>query len=288
MAARPARRVLTMTSPHDGSDHLLALGRYLRALREQAGLTGGQLAQALGWKQPRVSRLELARQNISPADVDAWVAATGGTERDRTLLLGMLDQAREDQHAWRSRFRRGQASVQAGYNTLMARTRRVRVFTTAIIPGMLQTPAYAAAVLTAAAWQAGTPTDDVAEAVDMRMRRQAYLDDSRRRFHFLLHEPALHPGLASTDVMREQLNRLTELDRPNVRLAVLPLGVPLNVMPLHGFTMLDDLVVVETLSREHRYSGPEADAYMRAFSEMWSAALTGDEARATLQRVTEE
>jgi hypothetical protein len=52
--------------------------------------------------------------------------------------------------------------------------------------------------------------------------------------------------------------------------------------------MLDDLVLVETLSREHRYSGPEADTYARAFAEMWDAALSGDAARRFLLSVAEQ
>jgi transcriptional regulator with XRE-family HTH domain len=268
-----------MALPHDGTDHLLALGRRLRALREQAGLTGRELAAALGWTQVRVSRLELARQNVSPADVDAWVAATGASDRDRTLLLGMLDQAREDQHAWRSRFRHGQAAVQAGYGTLYARARHVRTFTLTLIPGTLQTPGYAHHILTAAAWQAGTPDNDIAAAVAARIDRQAYLHDHRKRFDFLIHEAALHSRIAPADVMAEQLDRLATLDLPNARLAVLPLAAPIRILLMCGFTMLDNLVLVETISREQRHTGVEAEIYRRAFTDLWDAALTGDDAR---------
>lgn len=268
-----------MALQHDGTDHLLALGRRLRALREQAGLTGRELAAALGWTQVRVSRLELARQNVSPADVDAWVTATGASDRDRTLLLGMLDQAREDQHAWRSRFRHGQAAVQAGYGTLYSRARYVRTFTTMLIPGTLQTPVYARHVLTAAAWQAGTPESDVGAAVEARVERQVHLRDQRKRFDFLIHEAALHSGIAPADVMTEQLDRLATLDQPNIRLAVLPLAAPVRVLLMCGFTMLDDLVLVETISREQRHTGVEAEIYRRAFADLWGAARTGDDAR---------
>lgn len=268
-----------MAPQHDGMDRLLALGRRLRALRERAGLTGGQLAAALDWKQPRVSRLELARQNVSPADVDAWCAATGATEADRAELLGMLDQAREDQHAWRDRFRHGQAAVQAGYNTLYSRARHVRVFSTALIPSQLQTPAYARAVLTTAALQAGKALGDIDAAVEARMARKDYLHDKRCQFDLLISEAALRSGVAAPGVMTDQCERIAAVDLSNVSVGVLPLAAPARVLLMNGFTMIDGLVLVETISRELRHVGPEAETYRRVWGELWRCAVVGDDAR---------
>lgn len=284
VASRVARRYLTVEA-QQGPDHLLTLGRRLRALREQAGMKGGDLAHALGWAQSKVSRIELARQNASPADVSAWVEVTGGPDHERVFLLGLLDQAREDQHAWRQRMRGGQAPVQAGYFALVQRATLLRGFHTAVVPGLLQTPDYARCILTIAARQAGAPTDDVDAAVANRMKRQAFLD-TPRRFEYLLSESVLRLGLVPADVMRTQLERLVAASElANVRIAVLPLGVPLTVTPLHEFEIFDDLAIIETISREHRHTGPEADTYKRAFAELWTAALTGDEARAIFRQV---
>lgn len=276
--ARNASRYLTVDA-QQGPDHLLTLGRRLRALRERAGMNGGELARALGWAQSKISRIELARQNASPADITAWVEATGGPEYERVFLLGLLDQAREDQHAWRQRMRGGQAPVQAGYFALIQRTKVHRAFHTAVVPGLLQTPEYARRILAIAARQAGASTGDVDAAVETRMKRQAFIE-TPRRFEYLVSESVLRLGLVTDDVMRAQIARIMAVSElPNVRLGVLPIGVPLTVTPIHEFEMFDDLVIIETISREHRYSGPEAETYARAFGALWSAALTGDDAR---------
>lgn len=270
-----------------GPDHLQNLGRRLRALRVGAGLAGKELAEALGWPASKVSRLELARQNASPSDINAWVRATGATADERTLLLGLLDQAREDLRTYQQRTRHGLAAVQAGYNTLVERSALVRQFHNTVVPGMLQTPDYARAILTATARAHEVPVPDVEAAVATRMERQRYLY-TVRRFEFVLAEPVLRWGMVPTDVMRAQIDRLQSvIGLPNVRLGILPYGATDDV-PTHMFEMFDDLVCVETVSREHRHVGPEAQVYIDTFTDLQKVALTGDDARRFLLRVADE
>lgn len=270
-----------------GPDHLQNLGRRLRALRVGAGLAGKELAEALGWPASKVSRLELARQNASPSDINAWVTATGGSSKERTVLLGLLDQAREDLRTYRQRTKHGQAAVQAGYNALVERSSLLREFHTTVVPGMLQTPDYARAILTTTSRAHDVPVPDVEGAVATRMERQRYLY-TPRRFEFLLTEPVLRWGLVPNDVMRVQIDRLQSvIGLPNVRLGVLPFGATDDV-PTHMFEMFDDLVCIETVSREHRHVGPEAQIYIETFAVLQKAALTGNDARQFLGRIADE
>lgn len=64
-----------MTESHRGRE---GFGNRLRALRLDAGLTGKELADRLGWAASKVSRLEHGRQTASADDVGAWVMACGG------------------------------------------------------------------------------------------------------------------------------------------------------------------------------------------------------------------
>ena len=277
-----------MAPPPAGTDHLATIGRRLRVLRERAGLEGKDLAAQIGWSASKVSRLELARQGISPADIATWVHATEGTTEDRAQLLGLLDQAREDEHTLRRRTRHGQAAMQAGYNTLTERASVVRHLQTVVVPGLLQTPEYARAILTAARRQLQITEDDVEVAVATRMERQRYLY-SHRRFEILIAEPVLRWGLVPPDVMRGQIDRLHGvIGLGNVRLGILPLGVPLELVPLHSFQMYDDLVCVEVIRREHRYTGTEAETYAAVLDSLWRSAVTGHEARRLLVRVADE
>ncbi|GAA4695380.1 Transcriptional regulator, contains XRE-family HTH domain [Promicromonospora umidemergens] len=277
-----------MSPRQAGADHLEAIGRRLRALREHAELDGKDLASQLGWSASKVSRLELARQGIAPADIAAWITATDGTPDERALLLGLLDQAREEEHTLRRRARHGQAAIQAGYNTLVERSSLVRLFQTAVVPGLLQTPDYARAILTAAQHQLQLSVEDIDAAVSTRMERQRYLY-SGRRFELLIAEPVLRWGIVPPEVMCEQIDRLHgAIGLGNVRLGILPLGAPLDLVPLHTFAMYDDLVCVETFGREHRYTGSEAETYANAFDTLWRSAVTGHDARRLLVQVADE
>lgn len=269
------------------SDHLETLGRRLRALRVGAGLAGKDLAAELGWPASKISRIELARQNASPADVDVWAAATRASDRERAQLLGLLDQAREEQHTYRRRLRHGQAPMQAGYNTLVQRSALMREFHNVVVPGMLQTPDYARAIMTATARAHEVPVADIEDAVATRMERQRYLY-TRRRFEFVIAEPVLRWGLVPPDVMRVQIDRLASaIGLPNVRLGVLPFGA-VDDVPTHMFEMFDGLVCIETTSRGHRHIGAEADIYARTFATLQRAALAGDDARQFLRQVADD
>jgi hypothetical protein len=177
--------------------------------------------------------------------------------------------------------------VQAGYNALVEGSTWMREFHNVVIPGMLQTPDYARAILTAAAHAHEVPVADIEEAVATRMKRQQYLY-TPRRFEYVIAEPVLRWGLVPADVMRPQLDRLQSvIGLPNVRLGILPYGAT-NDVPTHMFEMFDDLVCIETVSREHRHAGPEAQTYLRTFAALRKASLTGDDARQFLLRITDE
>lgn len=274
--------------PHAGAGHLETIGRHLRALREAAGLEGKDLAAQLGWSASKVSRLELARQGVSPADIAAWTAATAAPAEERVTLLGLLDQAREAEHTLRRRARHGQAAMQAGYNALTERASMIRHLQTVVMPGLLQTPEYARAILTAGQRQMQITPEGIEAAVTTRMERQRYLYTDRR-FELLIAEPVLRWGLVPPDVMRGQVDRLhTVIGLKNVRLGILPFGTPLDIVPLHSFVMYDDLVCVETFGREHRYTGPEVDTYTNVLNHLWEAAATGLDARRLLVRIADE
>ncbi|MGH3512907.1 MAG: helix-turn-helix domain-containing protein [Pseudonocardiaceae bacterium] len=74
-----------------------ALGRRLRELRQRAGLTGTQLAESLSWPQPKVSKLETARQTPSEDDIRAWARTTGSESQTDELLIAL--RTLEAQHA---------------------------------------------------------------------------------------------------------------------------------------------------------------------------------------------
>ncbi|MEU3427411.1 DUF5753 domain-containing protein, partial [Streptomyces gardneri] len=138
-------------------------------------------------------------------------------------------------------------------------------FESTAIPGLLQTPAYAEAVI-----HASNPlaTDEyVADTVKGRIRRSAILKDATRPMYWvILHETALRIPVGGPAVMAEQLDHLVAQARARVVLIqVLPyaagaypqMGKPLKLMefadaPPTAYTeavysgnLLDDPAVVK-------------------------------------------
>lgn len=259
----------------------------LRALRARAALSGKQLAEANGWAQSKVSRIESGRQMPSPADVHAWAAACGADEDETSSLLAAQKDARIAHAMFRDRMRSGQASVQESYNNLVQRSTEIRHLETVYVPGLLQVPGYAKRVLEEMIDLHGLEIDDVDAAVAARMERQRFVYDASKRFEFLLFEPVLRTNLAGPDVMRAQLDRLqTVIGLANVRFGVIPMGPVLQRTPqaaVQVYTSDDTVAVAEDLAGEHWHRDPETvAAYLRGIERLWEDAVEGDEARRLL------
>ena len=256
------------------------LAARLRALRTQAGLSGKDLAEALGWQPSKVSRLENGRQMAAPTDLEEWTRGCGGTPDTATDLKRMLDEAQAVHRDFKLRMRRGQAAVQASYNELVQRSQLIRYFETVYVPGFLQTPEYARRVLTEMIGLHGLAIDDIDAAITTRLQRQQLLYDPTKRFEFLLCEPVLRWLLTTPEIMRGQLDRLqTIVGLPNIRFGILPLGTRLATTPQNAFQIYDDLVIVETFIGETVYHDDAAAAYSRAMDRLWNEAVTGEDAR---------
>src|SRR5262249_25591521 len=126
------------------------LAARLRALRAVTGLSGNQFAQQLGWPQPRVSKLETGKQIPTDDDLDTWLAATGAGTAEATELAELLSAARIEYVTWRGVQRTigGLAGRHAERATWEAATTHIAEYQPAMIPGLVQTVAYARALLT--------------------------------------------------------------------------------------------------------------------------------------------
>ncbi|GHC90803.1 transcriptional regulator [Nocardiopsis terrae] len=261
------------------------IGRSLRELRTGAGLTGAQLAELVGWSQPKVSRLETGRQTPTSADVQAWAGACG-RERAAEEIVDRLRVLESMYVEWRLQERSG---MQGPQNEVLGRdseARERRVYECTVIPGILQTEPYIRAVLDRYASFRGVSIG-VDEAVRKRLQRQETLYSRRKRFRFLLTEGVLHTRYTDRDAMVEQLDRLTSVSAlSNVSLGIIPFDQRVVFDPGHGFWIHDDrLVTVETLSAELRLTHPsEVEQYVRAFDLCARAARYGQEARSLILR----
>jgi transcriptional regulator with XRE-family HTH domain len=104
-----------------------------------------------------------------------------------------------------------------------AHARRLRSYEPVVVPGLLQTEAYARAVLST---RVGATADELDEAVAARMGRQNVLDrDHPPELWVILDEAVLRRPVGGRDVMREQLKYLADAARrPSVVIQVIPLS----------------------------------------------------------------
>lgn len=264
----------------------LAFGDALRQLREAAGLSGKQLAEQAGWAPSKVSRVETAKQSVADADVLAYCEATGASEDVAAELRQELREIRMEAASWKSQLRTGHRARQEYSDQLERNAAHIRMFESALVPGLVQTAEYARHVFDSAADLHQTP-HDTDEAVRTRMARQDVLYDSNKTIEILCSEAALRHPVAPPGVMVAQLDRLLALSgMSTMNLAVLPLDAQLPVAPLHGFVIVDDLALVETLNTEMSVTDPdELATFHRFFGGLQNTAVDGADAREILQRL---
>ncbi|MBE3009726.1 helix-turn-helix domain-containing protein [Microbispora sp. NEAU-D428] len=266
------------------------LGAQLRQLRENARLSGKDLAERLRWQPSKVSRIENARQTATEDDVALWGKAV---EADPQTIDGLIRQAAgllERQDSWRQRHRNGLAALQEDVRDLETRTRLFRAFEPGVVIGLLQTTEYARHIF-GKVRRVYESTDDVDDAIRVRMRRQEILYDPARRFRFVMPEAVLRYRLAPPDVMRGQLDRLIAVTTlPNVEFGLLPFEAQLPSALMNSFWIYDDCMVgVATRTRDLLLRDAEDIAfYAQAFEEFCEVAAFRDDARALIVRALDD
>jgi transcriptional regulator with XRE-family HTH domain len=257
------------------------LAAILRGLREQAGLSTYQLAEALKWSQPRVSRMERGRTPATAADVEAWAEVTHAAPHIRDEMEQLAYEAWTAARSWRMSHRNGIAERQRAMGATERQAALVRHFQPEAVPGLLQAPAYARRVIEMADV---TDQRDIDAAVAARMERQQILREPGRDFRWVLTEGALRWRPGAPEIMvdqREHLLAAAQLE--TVDLAVIPYEREAREAYIHPFTIYDlpgaPMVLTEQYSRETEISDPgEVAIYIRVFGTLRNSALSGSEA----------
>ncbi len=180
----------------------------------------------------------------------------------------------------------GLASLQRSLIDLEYAITNQRGYSSDLVPGLLQTPAYARAVITACVVALEVP-DDTEDTVTARLHRQAVLDAPDHRFRLLFGEAALLRTVASSHVMASQIRFLREIlaARPNVEIGIVPISAAF-VGPATHF-IINDLVSVdiETVTGTVNATSDEDIALAeRSFDRLAALAAYGDHARTILNR----
>ncbi|WP_097956264.1 MULTISPECIES: helix-turn-helix transcriptional regulator [Streptomyces] len=261
-----------------------ALAHRLINIRKDAGLTGEELSLRCGWNAAKTSRIQSAKKAPSESDIKAWCTACGASEQISDLIAAA--RAVESMYTeWRQMERNGLRAAQESVSGLYERTRLFRVYSSRVLPGMVQTAEYTTAVLRSIQRER-VAVDDVDEAVQARMERQNALFSGRHRFGLLVEECVLRSAVCDRRVMAAQLDHLIAIGaKPFVSLGVIPTGVGRAHLPAEDFYMFDEVeVAVELTSGYLRITQPREIAdYTRAFTDAANMAVHGPQARALIQ-----
>ncbi|WP_086162268.1 helix-turn-helix domain-containing protein [Streptomyces marincola] len=197
------------------------LGQELRRLREERAMTAEEVADRLLVSQSKISRLENGRRSISPRDVRDLCGVYG--VEDKRLVESLMQMARESrQQGWWHAFAELSPSYSV-YIGLETDASSLRVYEPQIVPGLLQTPEYASALISGALPEVGP--DEVGSRVQVRLRRQQRLWDDKNplRLWAVVDEAVLRREVGGPRTMLGQMHRLAECaELPHVTLQVLP------------------------------------------------------------------
>lgn len=269
----------------------------LRRLREASGRTRQEAAVRLGRTVAQIGHLETGRNLPSAGDVEVLLNWYGHPDRTE-FFRDLLKQAKKGRDWWV-----GLADAVPDYFALFlgleASATQLQSYDGLVVPGILQTAAYAQAVIRAG--ERARPDHEVARRVELRMARQELIERAEEPLQVwsVLDEGVLHRQVGGVEVMREQLERLVKLaERPNIDIQVLPVTAGAHAGAEGTFSLLTfppelhsdpGVVYVETRVRGIYYEDPaEIQSYRQALTRLQVQALSPDESPTMIQRIAEE
>lgn len=257
-----------------------AYGKLLQHLRKRAGLSQQMLAEAIGYSLEQVASVEQGRRPAKTAFT---------TASDRVLeARGVLEVLQDDvDRAKLPQFFRDFALIEAEVVSRFS-------YDPLLVPGLLQTEAYARAVFAGHCPPLSEETVD--QHTEARLSRQKLLTRvPLAELSFIVSEEALRNPVAEVSVMRGQWQRLLEVGAlRNVEIQVMPAGSGFHVGLNGPFVMLE--------TKDHQHIGyvesqevgcvvrdpAEISAFGMRYGKLRSQALNGVESARLIERLVGE
>jgi transcriptional regulator with XRE-family HTH domain len=284
-----------MTASHSPTVRRRRLIAELKRLREASGLTQEDVAERLDWHPTKVFRIETGRTGPHPNDVRVMLDVYGVTDREqREAIVQLAKDAR--QRGWWYSYRDVLASRYELYIGLESEASSIRNFQLAVIPGLLQTPDYARALVRGGRFE--LDPEAVERLVEVRLTRQQLLTKpDRPRFWVILDEAALRRSIGGAAIMQAQLNYLIEVaDQGRTTLQVVPYGAGAHPGTTGSFVILGfpepsdpDVVYLETIGGNLYVDKPEeVQLYAASFDHLRAVALSPGDTGAMLRAVSRD
>lgn len=217
---------------------LRVFGAMLRHYRTAAGLTPEELGARVYLSGSQIRKVEEGTRTPTEALAEACEAIPELNCHGALTTLREILKDHLRQRAYPGWFQ--------AWTEHEAHARRLRSFELVIVPGLLQTEAYARAVLST---RVGATEEELDEAVAARLDRQRILErDNPPELWVLLDEAALRRPVGGPEVMAKQLEFLAAAARrPHVVLQVIPLDAGAHEGMRGGAFVLADFTDSPTL-----------------------------------------
>jgi hypothetical protein len=270
----------------------IMLGAHLRRLREEAQISRTDAGWAIRGSESKISRLELGRVGFKVRDVDDLLTLyklDDPVERER-----LLDLAREANNpGWWQRYDDVTPTWFHSYLGLEMAADLIRTFELQFVPGLLQTPEYARAVIQLGRDKPMAPTERE-RLVTLRMSRQQVLTRQRpARLWAVIDEAVLRRPIGSKEILKAQLEHLiVAANRHNVTLQIIPFDKGGYTATGGAFTLLrfndadlPDIVYIEHLtSAVYGDKRDEVDGYTITMDTLSISAAQPRETERLIQK----
>ncbi|MEV5710045.1 helix-turn-helix transcriptional regulator [Actinoallomurus sp. NPDC052274] len=261
-------------SPDPKSSMWAWMAHDLRFHRAQRGLTGDAVAEILNCARSSISRLENAEAKLD----DRQAAALDRTWRTGGhFSIQLWDAQLGHDPNWHQQ-----------HLDIEARSSVIKVFEALVVPGLLQTPEYAHAVI------ATSGVSNVDRLVEERMSRQAILTrDGPPVLWVMITESVLDWPIGGPAVMRSQLARLLEASELlNVGIRVVPRSAGAHFGVDGSFKIMSgpsgDVAYTESPGGGRLVpSAEEVRSYLLRYDRIGQQALPEDQSRELIERVME-
>ncbi|MFC4069744.1 helix-turn-helix domain-containing protein [Actinoplanes subglobosus] len=262
----------------------------LRELRESSELSPATVAELTGWSLSKLNRIESGDVTVQPLEVRALLRFYGVEDKNVVDTLARLSQASRTRQ-WYSRYR-----LAGDFQRFVAFEHEaavINIWQLLLVPGMLQTEEYAAAV-TALSMRRSPGDKDVLALVKLRMDRQRAFRErlgqpGSPRIVAVIDESVLHRPLGGPDVLRRQLDHLLALAEKDdtYTLGVTPLSLAHHSGIGGTFELLQfagsdhgDVLFVETAAGTDALTTEEEQTglFKTIFQDLLRYGLTGQDA----------
>ncbi len=274
---------------------LRRLAAEMRRLRESSEMTREEVSERTSINEATIYRLETARvRRPQKRTLMALLDLYGVVDPHREELLTLGREA--EQQGWLQPYHAELPELYTTYIGFEAEARSVSNYESLLVPGLLQTEAYAHAVITGGLPMASE--SEVEQRVQARMERQRLLSEpGTLKLWAIIDEAALHRQVGSRDVMRRQLTHLIKAaNEPNVTVQVIPFSAGAHPGMPGSFVLLDfpnpadpDVVHIDSLAGD-LFLEKEADLrrYRLLFEHLRAVASGPDQTTRLLATLLDE